>query len=89
MCRHSSFDPAVIERMKRTSSRDISIGGPELAAQAMRSGLVDECHFIVVPHLAGGGNRALREGVRGSAELIGQRRLRNRAVYAGHRINRV
>ncbi len=81
-----TFDPAVIERMKRASSRDLSIGGPELAAQAMRAGLVDECHFIVVPHLAGGGNRALREGVRGTAELIGERRFRNGAVYTGYRI---
>lgn len=81
-----TFDAAAIERMKRTSSRDLSIGGPDLAAQAMRAGLVDECHLIVVPYVAGGGNRALREGSSGSAELIGERRFGNGAVYTGYRI---
>lgn len=82
------FEPAAIERMKASAKRDLSIGGPELAAHAMRAGLVDECHVIVVPYLAGGGNRAFREGS-GALELIAQRRFGNGTLYSGYRVLKV
>jgi len=79
------FDTNVIDQMKADQKREIGIGGPELAEQAIKAGRVDEYHLITVPHLAGGGNRALREGTAGKLELIGERRFANGAVYHGYR----
>lgn len=75
------FDPQAVRRMKETASRNLTVGGPELAAHAFHAGLVDECHIFVVPMLVGGGSRALKEGVRARLELAGERRLRSGAVY--------
>ncbi len=52
------FDPGVIRQMKASAERDITVGGPDLAAQAIRAGLVDECHLFVAPIVVGGGKRS-------------------------------
>src|SRR4051812_25605281 len=39
------FDPEAIRQMKTAAERDITVGGPDLAAQAIKAGLVDECHL--------------------------------------------
>jgi dihydrofolate reductase len=75
------FDPAAVERLKAAADRDISIGGPTLAATALRAGLVDECHLLVSPVVVGGGTRALPDGVRLDLELIDERRFGNGVVY--------
>src|SRR6478672_5947429 len=49
------FDAAASRRLKENSRSDISIGGAELAGQAIAEGLVDECHFLLAPVLVGGG----------------------------------
>ena len=54
-----SFDPDAVSRMKATATRDITVGGPDLAAQAIRAGLVDEFQFFVSPVVVGGGNKSL------------------------------
>src|SRR5262245_34516593 len=41
------FDPAAVAQLKASASRDISVGGPGLAAAALRAGLVDELHLFV------------------------------------------
>ena len=38
------FDPGAVRRLKETSVSDITVGGAELAGQAIATGLVDECH---------------------------------------------
>ena len=43
------FDPETVRQMKGTTERDISVGGPELAGQALAAGLVDECHLFLAP----------------------------------------
>lgn len=48
--------------MKMASSSDLSVAGPELAAQAIEAGLVDEFHLFLAPHVAGGGNPAYPTG---------------------------
>jgi dihydrofolate reductase len=53
------FDPETVRRLKATAAPDPSVGGPELAAQAMEAGLVDECHLFLVPIMVGGGKRRL------------------------------
>jgi dihydrofolate reductase len=75
------FDPAAIRRLKESSARDITVGGPELAGEAMAAGLVDECQLFLVPVLVGGGKRALPDGVHARLELSGERRFRGGVVY--------
>jgi dihydrofolate reductase len=45
-------------RLKADAEHDISVDGPELAAQAIRAGLVDEFQMIVCPAVVGGGKRS-------------------------------
>jgi dihydrofolate reductase len=76
----NTFDPAAIRELK-SSGRDISIGGADLAGQALAAGLVDECQLFLNPVLVGGGKRALPDGVRADLELVDERRFRGGAVY--------
>jgi dihydrofolate reductase len=80
------FDAAAIRRLKNSSSSDITIGGAELAGQALAEGLVDECHLFLGPVLAGGGKRALPAGVHAELELLDERRFGNGAVYLRYRL---
>jgi dihydrofolate reductase len=75
------FDAAAIIRLKDSSQSNISIGGAELAGQAIAEGLVDECHLLLGPVLVGGGKRALPAGVHAELELLDERRFRNGVVY--------
>src|SRR5215210_803808 len=58
------FDPEAIRQMKAQVKREISVGGPDLAAQALEAGLVDELHLFVAPIMVGGGKRWLPLNVR-------------------------
>lgn len=60
---------------------DISVGGPTLAAHAIRAGLVDEYHLFVVPAMIGGGNRVLPGNVCVNLDLLDERRFANGMVY--------
>jgi len=80
-----AFDPDAIRQVKASAERDISVGGPELAAQAFGAGLVDECHLFLAPIVIGGGKRALPEGVRVVLELLDERRFGNGMVYLHYR----
>ena len=80
-----TFDPDAIEQMKATSARDLSIGGPDLAAQAFRAGLVDEVHLFLSPIIVGGGTQALPDEVRVRLELQDMRRFGNGVVHLQYR----
>ena len=80
-----TFDPDAIEQKKATYARDLSIGGPDLAAQAFRAGLVDEVHLFLSPIVVGGGTRALPDDVRVGLELQDVRRYGNGVVHLHHR----
>ncbi|HEX3387514.1 MAG TPA: dihydrofolate reductase family protein [Streptosporangiaceae bacterium] len=75
------FDPAMVRRLKARADRDVTIGGPVLAAEALKAGLVDECHLIVCPVVVGGGKKSLPRGLRLPLELLEERRFGNGAVY--------
>jgi dihydrofolate reductase len=66
-----------VESDGKKGERDISVGGPELAAQAIRAGLVDEIHLYLSPIVVGGGTRALPDGARVMLELLAERRFGN------------
>jgi dihydrofolate reductase len=79
------FDPEAIRQMKATAERDIAVGGPELAAQAIKAGLVDEYQLFLVPVVVGGGKRSLPDDVRLNLELLDERRFGSGVVYLNYR----
>jgi dihydrofolate reductase len=80
------FDPGAIRRLKQGSAADITVGGAELAAQAIAAGLVDECHLFLGPIVVGGGKRALPDNVRVEFELLDERRFQSGVVYLHYAI---
>ncbi|HEY3190840.1 MAG TPA: dihydrofolate reductase family protein [Solirubrobacteraceae bacterium] len=80
------FDPDAVRQMKAAADRDISVGGPDLAAHAIRAGLVDECHLFLTPIVVGGGRRSLPDNVRVELELLDERRFRNGVVHLHYRV---
>lgn len=80
-----NFDPEAIRQLKKTAQHDIAIGGPELAAHAFRSGLIDECHLFLAPIVVGGGKPALLDDVRLELELLEERRFDNGMVFLRYR----
>jgi dihydrofolate reductase len=79
------FDPEAIRRMKASAERDLSIGGPDLAGDAIKAGLVDEIQLFLNPIVVGGGNQALPDDVRVRLELLDERRFGNGVVYLSYR----
>jgi dihydrofolate reductase len=75
------FDTDAVRQMKAAAERDLTVGGPELAAQAIAAGLVDELHLFLSPVVVGGGNRALPDDVRLNLELLDERRFGNGVVH--------
>ena len=80
-----NFDPEAVRQMKARAGRDITVGGPDLAAQAFKAGLVDECRLFLAPIVVGGGNQSLPDGVRQKLELLDERRFGNGTVYLRYR----
>jgi riboflavin biosynthesis pyrimidine reductase len=76
-----------VRDLKAQSTQDISIEGPNLAAQAIRMGLVDVYELLVGPVMLGGGKRVLPDGVRERLELMEERRFGNGWVLLRYRRN--
>jgi dihydrofolate reductase len=79
------FDIDAVQQLKATAGRDISVGGPDLAAQAIKAGLVDELHLFLAPVVIGEGKRSLPDDVRLELELLDERRFANGVVHLHHR----
>ena len=77
------FDPEAVRVLKQHG--DVSIGGPGLAASAIRAGLVDEYQLFVTPVVVGGGTAVFPEGVRAGLDLVDQRRFASGVVYLRYR----
>ena len=80
------FEPEAIKHLKTTATSDVSVGGPTLAAQALKLGLVDECHLFLSPVVVGGGNPALPDNVRLRLELLDERRFAKGVVHLHYRV---
>jgi dihydrofolate reductase len=74
------FDPDAVRRLKSVAEHDMGIDGPELAAHAIRAGLVDEVHMILCPVIVGGGKRFFPDGARLDLTLIDERRFDNGVI---------
>lgn len=75
------FDPEAVAQLKALAEADIGIGGPELAGEAIRAGLVDEFHQLLAPVIVGGGKPWLPAGVRVDLHLLAERRFGSGMVY--------
>jgi dihydrofolate reductase len=79
------FDPAAVRRMKEGAGADLSVGGPTLAAEALRAGLVDELHQFLNPVVVGGGTAWLPAGLRLELELLDERRFAGGVIHLHYR----
>ena len=75
------FDADAVRELKEQAAANIAVGGAELAAQAIRAGLVDELHLLLAPVVVGGGAQALPAGTRMDLDLREERRFGNGTVY--------
>jgi dihydrofolate reductase len=78
------FDPEAVRRLKAEAVGPVSVGGPDLAAAAIRAGLVDRWHQVVTPVVVGGGRHWLPRGVRLDLELVDERRFTGGAVHLAY-----
>ena len=83
------FDPAAIRKLKESATRDISVGGAQLAGEAMAAGLVDECHLFLSPVLVGGGKSALPDKVGAQLELLDEHRFQGGVVHLHYGVRSV
>ena len=81
-----AFEPEAVRRLKESATRDVIVGGAELAGQALRAGLVDECHLFLTPIVVGGGKRSLPDNVRVRLELLDERRFGGGVVHLHYRV---
>jgi dihydrofolate reductase len=82
-----AFEPDAVRQLKQSATADITVGGGELAGQAIGAGLVDECHLFVCPIVVGGGKRVLADNIRVQLELLDERRFRNGVVHLRYRVD--
>jgi dihydrofolate reductase len=80
-----AFDPAAVKRLVAESSRDTNIGGPHLAAPAIKAGIIDEYHLYVAPVMLGGGTRMFPAGAQGRPELVDCRKFDGGLVHLQYR----
>lgn len=80
-----SFDPEAVRRLKAEVDHDLTVDGPNLAAQTIKAGLVDEYHLFVTTTAVGGGKRFFPDGVRLDLDLVEQRAFDGGLIYARYR----
>jgi dihydrofolate reductase len=79
-----TFDPEIVRQLKSSTEHDMTVGGANLAEQALRAGLVDELQLFLVPVIVGGGKQALPSGVRSDLRLLDTHRFASGAVYLSY-----
>ena len=80
-----TFEPEAVRRLVAEADADVSIGGPTLAAHAVRAGLVDEFQLFVNPVVVGGGTSWLPDDLRVDLSLVGEHRFPNGVVHLRYR----
>jgi dihydrofolate reductase len=80
-----AFEPGAIREMKAALEGDVTVGGPDLAAQAFEAGLVDECQLFLTPVVLGGGKPSLPKDVHLQLQLLDERRFDSGVVFLRYR----
>ena len=79
-----TFETDAVRALKARASSDLSIGGSELAAEAIGAGLVDEFHLFLAPVVVGRGQRSLPD-LRLELVLLDERRFAGGFIYLRYR----
>ena len=66
----TELHPSDVRELKASSTADLSIGGPTLAATALKAGLVDEVSLYLHPVAVGGGTPTLPHDARTDLTLV-------------------
>ena len=82
------LNPTAVRDLKAATSGDLIVGGPNLAAQALAAGLVDEIQLFVWPVVLGGRNPALPRDRRVDLRLLGEHRFGNGVVHLRYEVLR-
>jgi dihydrofolate reductase len=82
------FDPVAVREFVDGVDGEVSIGGPELAAHALRAGIVDRVEYYVNPVVIGGGRQWLPDGVRVHLRLTEEHRFTNGVVHLAYDVVR-
>ncbi|MGW8227215.1 MAG: dihydrofolate reductase family protein [Anaerolineales bacterium] len=80
------FDPGAIRHLKAAAGQDILIGGPNLAAQAFKAGLIDVCDLLLAPVIVGGGKPSLPDHVHLELDLMEERPFGNGMVHLRYQV---
>jgi dihydrofolate reductase len=83
-----TFDPEVLARFVADADRDVAIGGPTLAAHALRAGIVDEVAVFRSPVIVGGGTAAFQDGIRLDLTLVEARSFAGGTTYSRYAVRR-
>jgi dihydrofolate reductase len=75
------FNAEAINTLIASSDKDFNIGGPHLAAEGIRTGIIDEYHQFIVPQLIGSGNFWLPKDVKSKLKLVDLRKFKNGNVH--------
>jgi dihydrofolate reductase len=82
------FDPRAVRTLVGAADRDVSIGGPTLAAAALGAGIVDDVHLFLHPVVVGGGTAALPTSTRFGLRLVDTHTFRSGVVHLHHRVDK-
>jgi dihydrofolate reductase len=80
------FEPDAVRALKAASATDISVGGAELAGEALAAGLVDELHLLLHPIIVGAGKPALPDDVGAKLELTDTRHFASGVVSVSYAV---
>ncbi len=78
------FDPDAVRALKAASAQDLTVDGPNLAAQAIAAGLVDEYHLFITTSVVGSGTRFFPDGVRLNLALVEHRSFDDSGLLYAH-----
>jgi dihydrofolate reductase len=81
------FDVEAIGRVKAEATRDLTVGGADVAAQAMAARLVDDCHLFFWPIVLGGGKPALPVDARFELVLLSEERTGAGVVHLHYQVS--
>ena len=82
----TKFDPTAVRELKAAAVADITVGGANIAAQAVKAGLVDECRLFVWPTILGRGKPGFPTDARVDLELADEHRFGNGVVLLRYRV---
>ncbi|MEU4606250.1 dihydrofolate reductase family protein [Kribbella sp. NPDC023972] len=82
-----TFDPDAVRRLKAESDLDLTVDGPNPAAQAIQAGLVDEYQLYIGPAIVGGGHRFFPDNVHTNLTLLDEHRFTNGVLYLRYAAN--